>query len=54
MLARLEGLPAADWDWLILDEAQAIKNPPAGQTRAVKDQETRQPRRRRAHRAERL
>ncbi len=36
MLARLDGLHAAGWDWLILDEAQAIKNPAAGQTRAVK------------------
>ena len=36
MLARLEGLRAADWDWVILDEAQAIKNPAARQTRAVK------------------
>jgi non-specific serine/threonine protein kinase len=36
MLARLDGLRTAGWDWVILDEAQAIKNPSARQTRAVK------------------
>ena len=36
MAARQEWLAEADWDLLILDEAQAIKNPSAKQTRAVK------------------
>ncbi|MDR2055743.1 MAG: DEAD/DEAH box helicase [Desulfovibrio sp.] len=36
MAARLEKLTAAAWDLLILDEAQAIKNPGINQTRAVK------------------
>ncbi len=36
MVSRLEWLSAFRWDWVILDEAQAIKNPGARQTRAVK------------------
>jgi non-specific serine/threonine protein kinase len=36
MAARQEWLAEADWDLLVLDEAQAIKNPSAKQTRAVK------------------
>jgi superfamily II DNA or RNA helicase len=35
-LARVEALQARDWSLAILDEAQAIKNPGAKQTRAVK------------------
>jgi non-specific serine/threonine protein kinase len=35
-LARLEALQAREWSLAILDEAQAIKNPGAKQTRAVK------------------
>jgi non-specific serine/threonine protein kinase len=35
-LARLEALQTRDWSLAILDEAQAIKNPAAKQTRAVK------------------
>ncbi len=34
--ARLGWLAAREWRLLVLDEAQAIKNPSAGQTRAVK------------------
>ena len=34
--ARLDWLAAREWRLLVLDEAQAIKNPSAGQTRAVK------------------
>ncbi|MBI4827960.1 MAG: DEAD/DEAH box helicase [Nitrospinae bacterium] len=36
MLSRLEWLSAPSWSLLVLDEAQAIKNPAARQTRAVK------------------
>ncbi len=36
MLARLEWIVASDWSWIILDEAQAIKNPSARQTKTVK------------------
>lgn len=36
MVQRYESLPAFDWDYVVLDEAQAIKNPGAKQTRAVK------------------
>ena len=35
-LLRLERLQQIDWRWVILDEAQAIKNPAARQTRVVK------------------
>ncbi len=35
-VARLDWLAARTWRLLVLDEAQAIKNPGAGQTRAVK------------------
>ncbi len=35
-VARLDWLQTTQWDVLILDEAQAIKNPGAKQTRAVK------------------
>lgn len=38
MATRLDWLAAEDWvwDWLVLDEAQAIKNPGARQTKAIK------------------
>jgi non-specific serine/threonine protein kinase len=36
MLSRTPWLMQVDWDLVILDEAQAIKNPSARQTRAVK------------------
>jgi non-specific serine/threonine protein kinase len=36
MLQRSEALQAYHWDYVILDEAQAIKNPTTQQTRAVK------------------
>lgn len=36
MAARLPWLQERQWQWVILDEAQAIKNPSARQTRAVK------------------
>ena len=36
MLLRQEWLADVDWNLVILDEAQTIKNPSAGQTRAVK------------------
>ncbi len=36
MLARQEWLSSVDWSLVVLDEAQAIKNPSARQTRAVK------------------
>jgi non-specific serine/threonine protein kinase len=35
-LARQDWLSTLDWDLVVLDEAQAIKNPAARQTRAVK------------------
>src|SRR2546426_10033629 len=35
-LARAEALRARDWSLVVLDEAQAIKNPAARQTQAVK------------------
>jgi non-specific serine/threonine protein kinase len=37
MVARLEQLSADAWDMLILDEAQAIKNPAIKQTKAIKN-----------------
>ncbi|MBN1672569.1 MAG: DEAD/DEAH box helicase [Kiritimatiellae bacterium] len=36
MVSRLNWLAAFTWHWVILDEAQAIKNPGTSQTRAVK------------------
>ena len=36
MAAKLEGLTKTNWDVLILDEAQAIKNPGTKQTRSIK------------------
>lgn len=39
MIGRLEWLRKPTWDLVILDEAQAIKNPGARQSRAVKDLE---------------
>jgi len=36
MISRLDWLTSMSWDWVILDEAQAIKNPGAKQTKAVK------------------
>ncbi len=36
MAARLEALKEKEWDCLILDEAQAIKNPTTKQTREIK------------------
>lgn len=36
MAVRLEGLKNKQWDYLILDEAQAIKNPGTKQTKAIK------------------
>ena len=36
MLARLPWLSSVDWRLVVLDEAQAVKNPAARQTRAVK------------------
>jgi len=36
MVSRLTWLPEIDWQWVILDEAQAIKNPSTRQTKAVK------------------
>jgi superfamily II DNA or RNA helicase len=36
MVARCEALSRAKWQVVVLDEAQAIKNPAAAQTRAVK------------------
>ncbi|MEI7881313.1 MAG: DEAD/DEAH box helicase [bacterium] len=37
MVARWEALRRQEWDLVILDEAQAIKNPAARQTKAVKE-----------------
>ncbi len=37
MIARMESLRQRQWDIVALDEAQAIKNPSARQTRAVKE-----------------
>lgn len=36
MCARLEWMAEKDWNMVVLDEAQAIKNPDTGQTKAVK------------------
>ena len=36
MVARLDWLQQTDWNWIIIDEAQAIKNPAAKQTKAIK------------------
>ena len=36
MAARIDGLQKTDWDCVILDEAQAIKNPLTKQTREIK------------------
>ena len=36
MVSRLDWLAEVDWGWVILDEAQAIKNPSAKQTKGVK------------------
>jgi superfamily II DNA or RNA helicase len=36
MLSRLSWMTEQAWNWVILDEAQAIKNPSTTQTRAVK------------------
>lgn len=36
MLGRLEGIADIEWNHLVLDEAQAIKNPRTAQTRRVK------------------
>jgi superfamily II DNA or RNA helicase len=36
MVARLEWLAATRWGWVILDEAQAIKNHGSGQSKAVR------------------
>ncbi len=36
MAARIQGLQEQNWDCVILDEAQAIKNPGTKQTRAIK------------------
>ena len=36
MVARLDWLFAVGWNWVILDEAQAIKNPSTRQAKAVK------------------
>ena len=41
MARRYDALRAFHWDYLILDEAQAIKNPATQQTRAVKALEAR-------------
>lgn len=36
MVAKIEPLKEKEWDCLILDEAQAIKNPTTKQTREIK------------------
>lgn len=36
MVSRLDWLASVSWAWMVLDEAQAIKNPGARQTKAVK------------------
>ena len=36
MVARLDWIAASLWGWVVLDEAQAIKNPASGQSKAVK------------------
>lgn len=36
MLSRIDAIPATNWNLLVLDEAQAIKNPNTDQTRSVK------------------
>jgi len=36
-VARIPHLKAIDWDMIIIDEAQAIKNPHSQQTRAIKE-----------------
>ncbi len=41
MAAKLEPLKAKEWDCLILDEAQAIKNPTTKQTREIKKMKSR-------------
>jgi hypothetical protein len=40
MLTRMEWLGSSEWSLVVLDEAQAIKNPTARQTRAVKQLKT--------------
>ncbi len=40
MVTRLEWIASLDWSLTVLDEAQAIKNPTARQTRAVKQLKT--------------
>ncbi len=42
LVARMESLRRQPWDIVALDEAQAIKNPAARQTRAVKELQARQ------------
>jgi non-specific serine/threonine protein kinase len=36
MLTRLDWLATREWSWVVLDEAQAIKNPSAAQSKAVR------------------
>ena len=36
MLSRLDWLADVDWRWVVIDEAQAIKNPASRQSRAVR------------------